>query len=184
MFKKIYFSENSYKIYEPANGRYVDMTYPLYLDFIGGGGSPVIEIDPSVQNILEIVGGVVQPKADAGATLLAAAKATAKETVYQNRKARETAGFSFGGTTIATDAESQAILSNAYIAAKNGLLESGTLWKDADGNFTTLTKEQIIAIYEAVVAFIKQGFELEKAKHDLINAAETVEAVNAIDLAL
>lgn len=183
MFKKIYYAINTYKIYENANGRFVDEGYPLYVKFLADGNLPTLEIDNSVSDILEIVNNEVLYKPDYETTLLIKAKNTAKDTLYNNRLAKDNGGLLIGEMLIATDVNSQAILSNAYVGAKNGLLESGTKWKTESGDIS-LTKEQVISIYEAVFNFIKTNFDTEITKRALIDACATIEEVNAIDLSI
>lgn len=183
MFRKIYYGIDSYKIYENANGRFVDEGYPLYIKFLADGNLPTIEIDASVADILEIVDGVVQYKADYEATLLLRAKNKAKETLYNNRVIKDNNGFDFNGMLIATDTNSQSILANAYVGAKNGLLETGTKWKTENGDID-LTKEQVIVIYEAVFNFIKTNFNIEITKRAVIDACLTIEEVEAVDLSI
>jgi hypothetical protein len=183
MFKKIYFSINTYKIYENANGRYVDEAYPLYQKYINDGNSPTLEIDNSVSDILQIVDNEVIYKPDYEATLLLKAKNNAKNTLYNNRLVKDNGGFDFSGMLIATDSNSQSILANAYVGAKNGLLEDGTKWKTETADID-LAKEQVIAIYEAVFNFIKTNFNTEITKRALIDACTTIEQVNAIDLSI
>jgi hypothetical protein len=183
MFKKIYYAINTYKIYENANGRFVDEGYPLYVKFLADGNLPTLEIDSSVADILEIVDGIIQYKPDYEATLLLKAKNNAKNTLYNNRLIKDNGGFEFSGMIIATDINSQSILANAYIGAKNGLLESGTKWKTENGDID-LTKEQVIAIYEAVFNFIRTNFNTEITKRALIDACITIAEVEAIDLSI
>jgi len=183
MFRKIYHDINAYRIYENSNGRFVDEGYPLYVKFIQDGNLPSIEIDQSITDIIEIVDGVVQYKPDYEATLLLKAKNNAKNTLYNNRLIKDNGGFEFSGMIIATDVNSQSILANAYIGAKNGLLEGGTKWKTENGDID-LTKEQIIAIYEAVFNFIRTNFTTEITKRALIDACLTIAEVEAIDLSI
>jgi len=183
MFRKIYYAIDSYKIYETANGRFVDEGYPLYVDFLQKGNLPSLEIDNSVSDILEIVDNNVQYKSDYETIILNNAKIKAKNTLYNNRIIKDNGGFDFGGMLISTDINSQQILANAYVGAKNGLLETGTKWKTENGDID-LTKEQVIVIYEAVFNYIKTNFTTEITKRALIDACVTVEEVEAIDLSI
>lgn len=181
MFTKIYTSPNECRIYEHVNSRIVDEGYPLYVEFINNGGIPYIEIDESVADILEIVDGVVQYKPDYQTTLLNKAKTAAKTQLAANRYAKEIGGMTIDGAAIHTDRESQAMLNAAYVMAVNGNLEAGTIWKGSDG-WHALTKQNVIDLSIAVKNYVEALFAAEKTKYDLIEAAETVEAVNAIDI--
>lgn len=181
MFTKIYASLTQYRIYEHANSRFVDEGYPLYQDFLIRGGVPSLEIDASVQNILEIIDGAVAYKPDYQTTLLTKAKTAAKTQLAANRYAKEIGGMTIDGAAIHTDRESQAMLNAAYVMAVNGNLEAGTIWKGSDG-WHALTKQNVIDLSIAVKNYVEALFAAEKTKYDLIEAAETVEAVNAIDI--
>jgi len=181
MFTKVYTDVNTYRVYQNAEGRYVAEGQPEYVAFLYNGGIPAVTIDASVIDILEIVDGVVQYKSDKDATLLAKAKTLAKNTLASNRFIKEISGMTINGALIHTDRESQAMLNAAYVMATTGNLESGTIWKGADG-WHTLAKADILALSVAVKDFVEALFVAEKAKYDLIEAATTVEEVNAIDL--
>lgn len=177
MFKKIYTNIDTYDIFEIVNGRFVSEDYPLYVEFLAAGNEPE---KVSGSKYISVTNGVVSFD---NALFFADAKLTAKNMLYRNRIAKDLNGVVVNGVKIATDEKSQALLGQAYIGAKNGLLENGTSWKTETG-YINITKEQIIAIYEAVFNFIKANFENEKAKYEMIEAATTLEELNAIDLSL
>lgn len=183
MFKKIYFSIDSYKIFENSNSRFVDESYPLYIQFLQEGNLPSIEIDASVADILEVVDNNIQYKSNYETILLNKAKIKAKDTLYSNRVAKDLNGFTFNGINISTDLNSQSILANAYVGAKNGLLEEGTKWKTENSDID-LSKEQVIAIYEAVFNFIKSNYTIEINKRALIDNCTTINEVENIDLSI
>lgn len=181
MFKKVYYGIDNFKILEEANGRFVDEDYPIYVSFLQRGSIPTGEIDGSASDILEIVNGEVQHKSGYQTTLLNKAKTTAKGTLAANRYAKEIGGMTIDGAAIHTDRESQAMLNAAYVMAVNGNLEAGTIWKGSDG-WHTLTKQNVIDLSIAVKNYVEALFASEKTKYDFIEAAETVDAVNAIDI--
>lgn len=177
MFKKVYTNIDVYDVFEIANGRFVLEDYPLYVAFLAAGNEPE---KVSGSKYVTVTNGVVSFD---NALFFADAKLAAKNTLYRNRTARDLSGVLINGVKIATDEKSQALLSQAYVGAKNGLLENGTSWKTESG-YINITKEQIIAIYEAVFNFIKTNFENEKVKYELIESAATLEELNAIDISL
>lgn len=94
----------------------------------------------------------------------------------------ETAGVSLGGATIRTDRESQAQITGAYTSLKNGLLTSVN-WKDANGQWVALTLAQIEPIAAAVAQHVQSCFNAEMSLANQVNAAQTIEAVNAVVIA-
>lgn len=81
----------------------------------------------------------------------------------------ETGGTTINGTLIATDRESQAMISGAFNMATNNPSFT-TQWKNDDGTFTALTAAQIISLAVAVGNFVSSCFSKE---------ATTVAAITA-----
>lgn len=101
------------------------------------------------------------------------------------RFVHETGGLTIGDTAIDTARDSQALITGAYTAAKNGVLDSVDF--KAVSGWATLTGEQIIAIGEAVAVFVQACFSREMALSAAIDAAGNDEtgshaALSAIDL--
>jgi hypothetical protein len=94
------------------------------------------------------------------------------------RYTEETSGVEVNGATVKTDRESQALITGAALAATQDPTYTCN-WKTEQG-FVTLTAEQIIAVAQAVRAHVQAAFDKEAAKMALIEAAETIEAVQAI----
>lgn len=184
MFTLRYTSPTEYQIYEEANSRFVAPNYPEYTKFISHGGKPTIQLDGPLVPYMQVKNDVVSFVDNYETLMLADKKTQAMETLYQNRLNKDYGGTVIGGIPIYTDRESQALLANAYLAAKNGLLEDGTDWKVGVGTYATITKEQIMALYEGVLAFIKQNYSDEKAKVLAVNACTTLAELEAIDLSL
>lgn len=183
MYRKIYYSIDSYKIFETANGRFVDEGYPLYQNFLAAGNVPTIEIDPAIADVIEIVNGAPVYKANYEATLLTKAKDAAKRNLAANRYNKEIGGLTISGANIHTDRESQALLSAAYSMAVSGQLDNGTTWKTKDG-FVTLSKDEIIAISVTIKNHVEACFVAEKEKYVLIEAATTMAELQAVDLSI
>lgn len=106
------------------------------------------------------------------------AKAAKLDEIANARFEAETGGVDVQGTHIATDRESQALITGAALQATQ---DAGykCQWK-AKGGFTELTAEKIKAVAVAVRAHVQSCFDKEKELVEKVNAAETVEAVEAI----
>lgn len=91
----------------------------------------------------------------------------------------ETAGITVNGISVATDRDSQALLTAAAFSA---FMDSSYTveWKMTDGTFATLTAEQIIAIGRAVSAHVESCFSRERNLYALVDAAQTAEEVEQI----
>lgn len=94
------------------------------------------------------------------------------------RYTEEVGGIVVGGVTIATDREGQSMLTGAYVSLKQGLMQSVN-WKGDDG-WVTATLTEIEPIAQAVGLHVQQCFTKESQLSAQVNAASTIEAVNAI----
>lgn len=92
----------------------------------------------------------------------------------------ETGGIVIGETKILTDRESQAQITGAYNAAKNGLVTS--LNFKGRPSWGTLSAAEMIAIGEAVYAHVQNCFNVEKAHYDAIMALSTAQEVAEYDI--
>lgn len=112
----------------------------------------------------------------AGATLtitstprpLAAIKAALAERIAASRYEREIAGIVAGGIHIATDRQSQAMLSGAVqIVGRNpaALID----WKGQEG-WAQIDKSTVEAIADAVGAHVQACFSAERARHEALAA--------------
>ena len=91
----------------------------------------------------------------------------------------EVAGIEVNGVSIATDRDSQSLLTGAAVSAmldENYSVE----WKQPDGTFISLNAVQIIELGKAVRAHVEMCFNREKALYTAINAAQTAEEVGQI----
>lgn len=82
----------------------------------------------------------------------------------------ETAGIRYGDFDIATDRDSQALITGAALAAIQDSAYS-VRWKTASG-FITLTSDQILSVAQAVRAHVQACFDREGDLCELIDAAE------------
>jgi hypothetical protein len=88
----------------------------------------------------------------------------------------ETSGIDIPGIGhVATDRQSQAMLTGALVAAPN----AQTQWKIANGTFVTTTPADL-APY--VVAHIQECFANEASLYEQLTAAQTIEDLDAIDI--
>ena len=113
------------------------------------------------------------------ATILAGAKAAKKAEIEAARYAAEIAGVTVGGVVVKTDRESQALITGAALKATQDGTYSCT-WK-AESGFVTLNAATIIAVADAVRTHVQTCFDAEAAKCVLIDAAQTVEDVEAVE---
>lgn len=101
-----------------------------------------------------------------------------KREITQTRYDKETGGLTVDGVTIATDRESQSLLTGAALAATR---DSGYAcqWKTPNG-FVQLDAATIIKIADAVRAHVQCCFDKEAELLSEIDKAKTREAVEAI----
>jgi hypothetical protein len=94
---------------------------------------------------------------------------------------RETGGTTFNGFTVPSDAASQTKYIGAVVAAQ---LDPATTiyWKMADGTFVKLNASAIVSLALAVRAHVQACFDREKQLVALIEAAQTPEALEAVDI--
>ena len=129
----------------------------------------LVEDDPGeIGNINEL----------SGAAILAGAKAAKKQEIAAARYAAEIAGVAVGGVAVRTDRESQALITGAALKATQDGTYSCT-WK-AESGFVTLNAATVLAVADAVRTHVQTCFDAEAAKCILIDAAQTVEDVEAV----
>lgn len=97
------------------------------------------------------------------------------------RYAAEIAGVSVGSAKVRTDRESQAMLTGAALQAVEDPAYT-CRWKTENG-FVQLDAEQIKIVAKAVRAHVQAQFDREAALTAQVEAAETIEAVEAISWA-
>ena len=147
------------------------------------------EYDPSTQRLVgpslaldgdhvDATWTVEDLSAEEIAVILAAAKAAKKSEIAAARYAAEIAGVAVGGVTVRTDRESQALITGAALKATQDAAYSCT-WKTESG-FVTLDAATVLAVADAVRTHVQTCFDAEAAKCILIDAAETVEDVEAV----
>jgi len=112
------------------------------------------------------------------AAILAGAKAAKKQEIAAARYAAEIAGVTVGGVVVKTDRESQALITGAALKATQDGTYSCT-WKTESG-FVTLNAATVLAVADAVRTHVQTCFDAEAAKCMLIDAAQTVEEVEAV----
>lgn len=96
------------------------------------------------------------------------------------RYGKETGGITVGGATIETSRDSQALITGAYTALKNGM--SAQVNYKANGNiWITLTAAQFYPVAEAVFAHVQACFDNEKVHSQAIQALTSATDVLAYD---
>jgi len=113
------------------------------------------------------------------AEILAATKSAKKAEIAAARYAAEIAGVAVGGVAVRTDRESQALITGAALKAMQDATYT-CRWKTEIG-FVTLDSATIIAVADAVRSHVQGCFDAEYAKCVLIDAAQTVEDVEAVE---
>jgi hypothetical protein len=106
------------------------------------------------------------------------AKSAKKSEIAAARYAAEIAGVTVGGATVRTDRESQSLITGAALKALQDA-EYVCSWK-TDAGFVELSAPQILAIADAVRAHVQSCFDHEADLVALIDAAETVEDLEAV----
>lgn len=112
---------------------------------------------------------------------LAELKAVKLNAVADKRWQQEISGTTFNGMPIATDATSQ----TKYIGAVVGAQIDPTAvinWKLANGDFVPLDAQTIVAVAMAVRAHVQACFDREAQLRAQIEAAATVEELDAINI--
>ncbi len=88
------------------------------------------------------------------------------------RQAKQVSGFTFNGMRIETDPESRGVLTGAYVLAKDNSDFSIPNWKVDDGHYVTLDRETILAVGDAVTAFVQACFDKNKEVDDRVASGE------------
>jgi len=101
-----------------------------------------------------------------------------KAEIADARWRAETGGMTFNGIEVATDRESQALLTGAVLAAQDNP-EYVVNWKAKNGWFE-LDAATLIAIADAVRAHVQKCFDKEKQIQEQIDKATTVEELEAV----
>lgn len=107
-------------------------------------------------------------------------KSLKKAEIAAARYAAETAGTTVNGILIDTGRDSQALITGAALAA---VIDNGYSlnWKTEAG-FIHLSAPEIIAVAQAVRAHVQSCFDREGELVALVDAAQTAEDLDAIDM--
>lgn len=163
------------------------------LPFVGESLEAVINMFSPVAYWREQEAEVVVPNLGSGsvnpdapppqsAETLDEAKKRKRALIATARYEREIAGVaSPSGNLIGTDREDQSKIAGAVAAVQAGFITSVD-WKFGDGIFVTLTAEQILNVGRMVTQHVQEQFTWEKLKAAEVEAATTIEAVNAIEV--
>lgn len=111
------------------------------------------------------------------------AKATKLAELDDFRWQVEIGGTEMAGITIRTDPNSQAKVAAAYTMARLDPSYEVPTWEALPGLFVPLSNAQLIAMGEAVRDHVQDTFNRKAVLHGQIAALESVEAVEAFDIA-
>lgn len=112
---------------------------------------------------------------------LATVKAQRKAEVASRRYLAEVGGVFVSGITVATDRQSQAMITGAKKSLDDGLIQAPIDWK-AGGGFVQLDAAALSAVAAAVATHVQACFTNEKVLCAEIDACETVAAVLEVDI--
>ena len=101
-------------------------------------------------------------------------KADAQSRLASRRWQAETGGMTFNGAPVATDDRSKALI--------YGARGRTVKFKTASGQFVPLSASETEALADAVADHVQACFDHEAVLLDAINAAETVEELEAVDI--
>jgi len=111
---------------------------------------------------------------------LESVKADKKAQIADWRWNREVGGVNFGDAKIRTDRESQAQITSTLTSLEQSLLTSVD-FKAQDGTWITLTLDEVQAVARVVAQHVQQLFTVERQLVEMVDAAETIEEVRAIN---
>lgn len=98
------------------------------------------------------------------------------ESIKALRDMLEFGGFSYAGNVYDSDQVSQARI---LVAAASGLPQS---WTTTDNSVIELTTDEVQALANSMQAHISEAHELGRVAREAINAAQTIEEIEAVTL--
>jgi hypothetical protein len=107
-------------------------------------------------------------------------KAEKLSEIAQWRYAKESSGIELSGVAFDSGKQALAAVSVVYAAMKSGVLAS-VQWKTATGGFTVLDEQVAGNLFSALVVHTQDCFDKEKVLVEQVEAALTIEVVEAID---
>ena len=111
---------------------------------------------------------------------LALLKDRLKAKLADVRYQHEVGGVTINGALVKTDRESQATITGAY--ARASVNPATTVSWKADNGFVVIDAEEIIFFGDAVFSHVQGCFDLERHFNELIDAVETFDDLNGIDI--
>lgn len=114
---------------------------------------------------------------------LADVKADAKSAVAQRRWEVEIGGMTFNGMQVDTDDRAKLLINSAAERARADSAFT-TSWKTSNGAWAVLDASTVLALYDALFAYVSSCFSREQALDVLIDAATDAAAVAALDSAI
>lgn len=104
------------------------------------------------------------------------------EQVSELRWQKEVGGFQLNGNLVRSDERSQNMLVNAISLLNNDPNRTDVNWNLPDGSFATLDLPTLKAMGIAMGAHVQATFDRKKELIDQLNAADTIEALEAINI--
>lgn len=102
-----------------------------------------------------------------------------KQEIATARYEEEISGIVFDGYQIATDRDSQSLITGAALAAMQDSSYSAR-WKTTTGSFINLNADQILTVAQAVRVHVQSCFDHEAELLPLIEAATTEAELNVV----
>lgn len=144
------------------------------------GGSRAIEDLLEFQDVIDLF---YAPEPEAPAPTFEELRSQTLSALAAYRYGLETGGFEWDGQRIATDDRSKTLLAGARAAAETALATGQAYqinWKGSTG-WVVLSAAEIIAMSDAVRAFVQSCFDTERT-HDLqINSFTSIAELSAYD---
>ena len=115
----------------------------------------------------------------ADGSTLAIAKRIVKDEISALRTQYENQGFVWSGYHFQSDPGSREKLLGSFIAAKDGIRQSGATWRLADNSEVALSNAQMVSVGYTLFAWMDSCSRVSFAHKNAVDALTTIEAVNA-----
>lgn len=107
-----------------------------------------------------------------------------RDEARQKRWEQETKGIEFNGMFLRTDSVSQNRVSQLVTTVQADNTADNFDFEKQEGEWIVVTRNEALAIGKAVSTHVQKCFSNCKTLHDLISAAETVDAINSVDISV
>ena len=120
---------------------------------------------------------------DAGSTL-AIAKRVVKDEISLLRTQYENQGFVWSGYQFQSDPGSREKLLGSFIAAKDGIRQSGATWRLADNSEISLTNAQMVSVGYTLFGWMDNCSRVSFTHKNAVDQLTTIESVNAYNYSI